>query len=200
MSDIFDMNAIYEIKDHSQGQFKVFLGDKFVCWIGDRVVGEEFRHATKNELKLGFKYDESKIRNDFEKNLGQTDGFHDGYVIWNNLTNQYESTDEDYIGVADWLNGYFSGWLVKQAEIDDHIKRRLELAKEKQGLINEIDELRKQVTGQARTAQNQQATIYELRKRIDEVLDYVGDDFTDYYTGVMIESIHEILKGTTNEQ
>lgn len=49
-------------------------------------------------------------------------------------------------------------------------------------------------------AQSKQAEIDELRKRIDEVLDYVGDDFTDYYTGVMIESIHEILKGTTNEQ
>ncbi len=49
-------------------------------------------------------------------------------------------------------------------------------------------------------AQSKQAEIDELQARIDEVLDYVGDDFTDYYTGVMIESIHEILKGTTNEQ
>ena len=48
--------------------------------------------------------------------------------------------------------------------------------------------------------QSQQAKIDELQTRIDEVLDYVGDDFTDYYTGVMTESIHEILKGTTNEQ
>lgn len=49
-------------------------------------------------------------------------------------------------------------------------------------------------------AQSKQAEIDELRKRIDEVLEYVGDDFNDYYTGIMIESIHEILKGTTNEQ
>ena len=48
--------------------------------------------------------------------------------------------------------------------------------------------------------QSKQAEIDELQARVDEVLDYVGDDFTDYYTGVMIESIHEILKGTTNEQ
>lgn len=38
------------------------------------------------------------------------------------------------------------------------------------------------------------------KQPLDEVLDYVGDDFTNYYTGVIIESIHEILKGTTNEQ
>jgi len=46
---------------------------------------------------------------------------------------------------------------------------------------------------------SQQTKIDELQARIDEVLDYVGDDFTDYYTGVMIESIHEILKGNKDE-
>lgn len=49
-------------------------------------------------------------------------------------------------------------------------------------------------------AQSRQAEIDELQARIDEVLDYVGTDFDDYYTGIMIESIHEILKGTANEQ
>lgn len=57
------------------------------------------------------------------------------------------------------------------------------------------------LTGSAFEAgqQAQQAKIDELQARIDEVLDYVGDDFTDYYTGVMIESIHEILKGNKDE-
>lgn len=47
--------------------------------------------------------------------------------------------------------------------------------------------------------QSKQAEVDELQKRIDEVLDYVGTDFEDYYTGVMTESIHEILKGNTND-
>lgn len=44
-------------------------------------------------------------------------------------------------------------------------------------------------------AQSRQAEIDELQKRIDEVIEYIGTDFNDYYTGVMVESIHEILKG-----
>ncbi len=47
--------------------------------------------------------------------------------------------------------------------------------------------------------QSKQAEVDELQKRIDEVLDYVGTDFEDYYTGVMTESIHEILKGNAND-
>ena len=44
-----------------------------------------------------------------------------------------------------------------------------------------------------------QAEVDELRKRIDEVIEYIGTDFDDFYTGVMVESIHEILKGENHE-
>lgn len=40
----------------------------------------------------------------------------------------------------------------------------------------------------------QQKKIVELQEAIKDVLDYIGDDFDDYYTGVMIKSIHEDFK------
>lgn len=40
-----------------------------------------------------------------------------------------------------------------------------------------------------------QKEVDMLNERIKDVIDYIGDDFDDYYTGVMIESIHKILKG-----
>ena len=45
------------------------------------------------------------MRSEFENSLNHTDGFHDGYVKWNELSNQYESSDEDYLDVAEWMNG-----------------------------------------------------------------------------------------------
>ena len=37
----------------------------------------------------------------------------------------------------------------------------------------------------------QQKKIDALQEAIKDILDYIGDDFDDYYTGVMIKSIHE---------
>lgn len=53
----WDVNAIHEIKEHSHGQFKVYLGDEFVCWCGDQVFWQEFRHATPEEIAAGHRID-----------------------------------------------------------------------------------------------------------------------------------------------
>lgn len=36
--------------------------------------------------------------------------------------------------------------------------------------------------------------LAELLKQREDVLEYIGDDFNDFYTGVLIESIHEIFQ------
>lgn len=53
----WDVNAIHEIKEHSHGQFKVYIGDEFVCWCGDQVFWQEFRHATPEEIAAGHRID-----------------------------------------------------------------------------------------------------------------------------------------------
>lgn len=53
----WDVNAIHEIKEHSHGQFKVYLGDEFICWCGDQVFWQEFRHATPEEIAAGHRID-----------------------------------------------------------------------------------------------------------------------------------------------
>ncbi|MDA0697164.1 MAG: hypothetical protein O2793_12240 [Proteobacteria bacterium] len=58
--DLLDVNAIHEIKEHSHGQFKVFLEDEFVCWCGDRVFYQEFRHATQQEIAVGHRIEQVK--------------------------------------------------------------------------------------------------------------------------------------------
>lgn len=63
------------------------------------------------------------MRSEFEKSLGQTDGFHDGYVKWNELSKQYESSDEDYLDVAEWMNGAFVMYEKYQSKVDELQKR-----------------------------------------------------------------------------
>ena len=67
----------------------------------------------------------------------------------------------------------------------------------------EVDELQLKLSEDSRVLHNvidiERRKYEELQKRINEVLDYVGTDFEDYYTGVITESIHEILKGNTND-
>jgi hypothetical protein len=64
-----------------------------------------------------------KCREAFENSLGHTDGFHDGYVTYNPITGMYESNDDDYECVADWLNGAWMFWQSRQAEIDEKDKK-----------------------------------------------------------------------------
>lgn len=82
---------------------------------------------------------------------------------------------------------YEGGQQSKQAEVDE-LKREM-LNKTNDAYADGQKSMRKMI----------KSNEDELRKRIDEVLDYVGTDFEDYYTGVMTESIHGILKGNANE-
>ena len=63
------------------------------------------------------------MRSEFENSLGQTDGFHNGYVRWNEISNQYESSDEDYCDVAEWMNGAFAIYEKQQSKVDELQKR-----------------------------------------------------------------------------
>lgn len=63
------------------------------------------------------------MRSKFENSLNHTDGFHDGYVKWNELSNQYESSDEDYLDVAEWMNGTFIMYEKYQSKVDELQKR-----------------------------------------------------------------------------
>lgn len=78
--------------------------------------------------------------------------------------------------------GYEAGAASRQAEID---KLEVEI-KETQAFLNNQNHIK-------------QTRIDELQKRIDGVLNYIGNDFDDYYTGLMVESIHNILKGKQND-
>lgn len=53
----WDVSAIHEIKEHSHGQYRVYLGDEFICWCGDQVFWQEFRHATTEEIAAGHRID-----------------------------------------------------------------------------------------------------------------------------------------------
>lgn len=57
----WDVNAIHEIREHSHGQYKVYLGDEFVCWCGDQVFWQEFRHAKPEEIEAGKRLDDIKM-------------------------------------------------------------------------------------------------------------------------------------------
>lgn len=98
-----------------------------------------------------------------------------------------------------------AGQQSKQSEIDDHIKRRLELAKEKQGLINEIDELRKQLESNDRVFKKLQDQMVshacesdDLQKRIDLALNELEN--IHFFRTENSDNAINILKGTTNEQ
>lgn len=94
--------------------------------------------------------------------------------------------------VNDRYDAYKAGAQSKQAEIDDHIKRRLELAKEKQVLINEIDELRKRIDEALKAMEAESANSWGLWK---EKADMYEQGASDAY-----ERSYWILKGTTNER
>lgn len=69
------------------------------------------------------------MRSEFEKSLGHTDGFHDGYVRWNELSNQYESSDEDYCDVAEWMNGALAIYEKQQSRVNELQKQVNDLKK-----------------------------------------------------------------------
>ncbi|MFW1765892.1 hypothetical protein ACG9X2_10575 [Acinetobacter bereziniae] len=87
-----------------------------------------------------------KCREAFENSLGHTDGFHDGYVTYNPITGMYESNDDDYECVADWLNGALSVWQSRQAE---------------------VDQLQSQINEMAEVGLSQESAIREKDKRIE---------------------------------
>lgn len=90
-----------------------------------------------------------KCREAFENSLGHTDGFHDGYVTYNPITGMYESNDDDYECVADWLNGALSVWQSRQAE---------------------VDQLQSQINEMAEVGLSQESAIREKDKRIESAL------------------------------
>lgn len=51
--DVFDVDEIYRIGKHTHGQFAVHKNEELICWCGDRVFDQEFRHATDEEIKAG---------------------------------------------------------------------------------------------------------------------------------------------------
>jgi len=53
--DVFDVDEIYRIGKHTHGQFAVHKNEKLICWCGDRVFDQEFRHATDEEIQAGHK-------------------------------------------------------------------------------------------------------------------------------------------------
>ncbi|WP_098733092.1 hypothetical protein [Acinetobacter baumannii] len=62
----WDVNAIHEIREHSHCQYKVCLGDEFVCWCGDQVFWQEFRHATPEEIAVGHRIDKPSNSRELE--------------------------------------------------------------------------------------------------------------------------------------
>lgn len=83
----WDVNAIHEIKEHSHGQFKVYLGDEFVCWCGDQVFWQEFRHATPEEIAAGHRIDHIHQSGKLVTDLG------DDFPIENHISPMCEVKD-----------------------------------------------------------------------------------------------------------
>lgn len=102
---------------------------------------------------------------------------------WLDTTKLRVYMDENSLEAA-WEAGQQS----KQAEVDElqkNLNKALKTIEIQQRFLDDADGANKILTIQAS----------ELQKRIDEVIEYIGTDFDDFYTGVMVESIHEILKG-----
>ncbi|MFW1768219.1 hypothetical protein [Acinetobacter baumannii] len=60
-----------------------------------------------------------KCREEFESSLERTDGFHDGYVTWNEASGMYMANDDDYECMADWMNGAFAIHRKMQAKVEE---------------------------------------------------------------------------------
>lgn len=107
-----------------------------------------------------------KSREAFENSLGHTDGFHDGYVTHNPITGMYESNDDDYECVEDWLNGAWTVWQSRQAEVADKDQR-----------IHELNETSLDLEGQIYKLQEQ---LNEKDKRIESLIAQIEmSDFKD---------------------
>ncbi|MDC5042622.1 hypothetical protein NRA10_10545 [Acinetobacter baumannii] len=64
-----------------------------------------------------------KCREEFENSLERTDGFHDGYVTWNEASGMYMANDDGYECMADWMNGAFAIHRKMQAKVEELQKR-----------------------------------------------------------------------------
>ncbi|WP_147265102.1 hypothetical protein [Acinetobacter baumannii] len=78
-----------------------------------------------------------KCREDFEQSLERTDGFHDGYVTWNEASGMYMANDDDYESMADWMNGAFAIHRKMQAKVEE-LQKRVEAALKLTESWNEI--------------------------------------------------------------
>ncbi|MDC5478919.1 hypothetical protein OHW97_01895 [Acinetobacter baumannii] len=61
----------------------------------------------------------NKCREEFESSLERTDGFHEGYVTWNEASGMYMANDDDYECMADWMNGAFAIHRKMQAKVEE---------------------------------------------------------------------------------
>ena len=109
------------------------------------------------------------MRSKFENSLNHTDGFHDGYVKWNELSNQYESSDEDYLDVAEWMNGALAIYEKRQTEIDE---LTLQVAEMKSRLNDAYTD------GQSAMYTARQNKVNELQKKVDAVKTLI-DEYRD---------------------
>ncbi|WP_151959302.1 hypothetical protein [Acinetobacter bereziniae] len=116
-----------------------------------------------------------KCREAFENSLGHTDGFHDGYVTYNPITGMYESNDDDYECVADWLNGALSVWQSRQAE---------------------INQLQSQINEMAEVGLSQESVIREKDKRINQALNFINNWWhPDLDQKLFVEALGRALRG-----
>lgn len=131
------------------------------------------------------------MKSEFENSLGHTDGFHDGYVKWNELSNQYESSDEDYLDVAEWMNGALAIYEKRQTEIDE---LKLQVADMKSRLNDAYTD------GQSAMYQHQQSKMDDLQRRNQMLNDNIKEQGQKLvYQNEVIETQAEKLLGLRDE-
>lgn len=107
------------------------------------------------------------MRSEFEKSLRQTDGFHDGCVTWNELSNQYESSVEEYLDIAEWMNGAFAIYQKTQSKVDD-------LEHENTLLRNKVSALESKLRVYPKYVKILKDRNNKLQKRVDKALERAG--------------------------
>ncbi|WP_198077787.1 hypothetical protein [Acinetobacter calcoaceticus] len=123
-----------------------------------------------------------KCREEFEQSLGHTDGFHDGYVTWNEIGGMYTANDDEYECVADWMNGAFAIHKKMQAKVGElqeefaEDERFLkEQIKDKDLKISNLKYLQGMDKDLIQTLQGRSAAlqdkINELQKQVDKALE-----------------------------
>ncbi|KHO16745.1 hypothetical protein NT90_04100 [Acinetobacter baumannii] len=96
-----------------------------------------------------------KCREEFEQSLERTDGFHDGYVTWNEASSMYMANDDGYECMADWMNGAFAIHRKMQAKVE-WLQTQLSLQRQR------VKAFEEELT-------NSRNYGDELQKRVDEL-------------------------------